>query len=57
MTSEAPLQIWKIGPNHSASMIQDFQDNLVLADQAENLSVWITLVNWIYLEQKSPLSN
>ena len=25
-------------------MIQDFQDNLVLADQAENLSVWITLV-------------
>ena len=25
-------------------MIQDFQDNLVLADQAENLSVWITLI-------------
>ena len=25
-------------------MIKDFRDNLILADQAENLSVWITLV-------------
>ena len=29
-------------------MIQDFQDNLVLANQAENLSAWITLKSKFY---------
>ena len=37
------LPICKIEPNHSASMNQDFMDNLILADRVENLLGWITL--------------
>ena len=34
-------------------MIQDFQDNLILTDQIENLSGWITLVHIGYSRYKN----
>ena len=37
-------------------MIQDFQDNLVLAEQVENLLGWITLIH-IFYPNKQDITN